>query len=263
MTARAWAFQQGILWAMEFSRVAPGGSAPDAGSVPVYLTERTLTQDVGRVVPGGSGPHVRSAPVRAAESRVPATVGPRVAADFAESGRESSEPLARAMDLPESSVVALRFETGRRCFVGRLENEIVTYGWVSQCDESVGELERDYRMRPGDAYIWDCATLPGHRGQGLYGALLNHITRTLHDEGVPRAWIGANLENVPSLRAFARAGFQPVVRVAYARLLRLRCLWLLAQPGAPAELVDCARGMLTAPYERAWRMLIVGVRPRS
>jgi GNAT superfamily N-acetyltransferase len=235
MTARAWAFQQGILWAMELSGV----------------------------VPGGSGPHARSAPVRAAESRVPAKVSPHVAAHFAEAGRESIEPLARAMDLPEPSIVARRLETGRRCFVGRRESEIVTYGWLSQCDESVGELERDYRMRPGEAYIWDCATLPDHRGEGLYGALLSHIKHTLRGEGVQRAWIGANLENEPSLRAFARAGFQPVVQVAYARLLRLRCLWLRAQPAAPAELVECARGMLTAPYERAWRVLIVGIRPRS
>jgi len=33
------------------------------------------------------------------------------------------------------------------------------------------------------------------------------------------------------------------------------------QPAAPAALVDRARGMLTEPYERAWRALIVGVRP--
>jgi GNAT superfamily N-acetyltransferase len=226
----------------------------------------------------------------------PAQLLPGVAARFAEAGPESVEPLARAMELRETSTIARRFETGRRCFVGRLSSEIVTYGWVSQCDESVGELERVYRMRPGEAYIWDCATLPGHRGEGLYGALLSHLTLTLDGEGVQRAWIGANLENQPSLRAFARVGFKPVVRVVYVRLLRLRCLWLLVQrsapaggrpkvpivpqqtgfrtavrdtggvppagPRAPAELVDCARGMLTEPYEHAWRMLILGVRPR-
>src|SRR5712691_2498240 len=122
MTARAWAFQRGILWAMDFRRVAP------------------------------------------------ALVWPQATARFAEVRRDSLEPLARAMDVRDVSEVRRRFETGRRCFAGWLDNEIVTYGWLSQTDESVGELERVYQMQPGEAYIWNCATLPRHRGQGLYSA---------------------------------------------------------------------------------------------
>jgi GNAT superfamily N-acetyltransferase len=99
--------------------------------------------------------------------------------------------------------------------VGWLGDEIVTYGWLSQRDERVGELERVYRVQPGNGYIWHCATLPTYRGQGLYSALLSHITLTLRDEGVQRAWIGANRENRPSLRAFAHVGFQPIVAVVY------------------------------------------------
>jgi len=118
-------------------------------------------------------------------------------------------------------------------------------------------------MRSGDGYIWHCATLPQHRAQGLYAALLSCMTSVLRGEGVQRVWIGANLENVASLRAFARVGFQPIVQVAYVRLLRLSCLWMRTQPSAPSDLVSGARQMLIAPHERVWRGLAFGVRPAA
>jgi GNAT superfamily N-acetyltransferase len=214
MTAQAWVFQRGVLWAMDFARVAP------------------------------------------------VSISPQVMARFAEVQRDSTAPLARAMDLRESEVVH-RLETGRRCFVGWLGDEIVTYGWLSQRDERVGELERVYRVQPGNGYIWHCATLPTYRGQGLYNALLSHITLTLRDEGAQRAWIGANRENRPSLRAFAHVGFQPIVAVVYLRLLNLCCLGFFPAPAAPHELVSAAQQMLTAPHERAWRAVAIGFRPAA
>jgi len=216
VSARPWTFQQGILWAMDF------GSAQSA----VVTAEGSL--------PAGSGRQTRIAEVLATESRVRVRVDEARPAALADLARAmyAPEPAARgslpsagftqgtargavasAAETRAQSDVARRFETGRRCFVGRLGEEIVTYGWLTIGDESVGELERNYHMQPGEAYIWDCATLPAHRGSGLYGALLSHIVQTLRAEGIRRAWIGANLDNEPSLRAFARAGFQPVVQV--------------------------------------------------
>jgi len=169
MSAPAWLFQRGVLWALDLWRGAP------------------------------------------------ARAEARISVRFAESSREDLSPLAQAMGLPESSEARRRLDTGRRCFVGWVDNSIVTYGWLTIGDEDVGELERTYRMRPGEAYIWDCATRPEWRGQGLYGALLGCINATLAREGVRRAWIGTNLENEASLKAFARSGFTPIVEVAYAR----------------------------------------------
>ena len=64
-----------------------------------------------------------------------------------------------------------------------------------------------------------------------------------------------------TLRAFARAGFVPVIEVVYARLMRLCALWMVAQRGAPPDLVATARRMLVAPHERALGALAVGIRP--
>src|SRR5437867_4312346 len=155
MSAPAWLFQRGVLWAIDFGREVPAR----------------------------------------AEARIPVR--------FAEVSGDTPSPLAQAMGLSDTFEVRHRLDTGRRCFAGWLDNSIVTYGWLSVGDEEVGELERTYRMRPGDAYIWDCATLPARRGQGLYSALLSYINLTLVSEGIQRVWIGSNLENIASLRAFA------------------------------------------------------------
>ena len=99
---------------------------------------------------------------------------------------------------------------GRRCFAARVDDRIASYGWVSRRAEWVGEMDREFHPAAGEAYIWDCATLPSYQGQRLYSALLGYAIARLRDEGCRLVWIGSNQENLPSLRGFANAGFQPV-----------------------------------------------------
>jgi GNAT superfamily N-acetyltransferase len=215
MSAPAWLFQRGVLWAIDLGPVA-------APRVEAHI------------------------PVR-----------------FAEAGRDDLSSLAQAMGLSDASEARRRLDSGRRCFAGWAGSTIATYGWVSIGDEDVGELERTYRMAAGDAYIWDCATLPNWRGQGLYSALLATINAILGGEGVRRAWIGTNVENAASLKAFARSGFHRVVEVVYARFMRLSMLWLIAQRGTPPGMFQHARQMLVAPHERLLGVVAFGIRPHA
>ncbi|HEU4783734.1 MAG TPA: GNAT family N-acetyltransferase [Ktedonobacterales bacterium] len=155
-----------------------------------------------------------------------------------------TEALASAMGLAGSTEVRRRFDAGRRCFVALVDGAIATYGWVSHGVESIGELERSFRMAPDEAYIWDCATLPPYRGQHLYGALLSHIVTTLCRDGTRRIWIGASLDNSPSIRGFASAGFQPVLTLTYLRLLGIRRVWMAGDTAASPALVTRARECL-------------------
>ena len=69
-------------------------------------------------------------------------------------------------------------------------------------DQRAGPLP--IRLAPGEVYIWDCATLPAYRGQGLYPALLAHIVKELSAEGLRRAWIGADTGSEPLKRHHPR-----------------------------------------------------------
>jgi ribosomal protein S18 acetylase RimI-like enzyme len=170
---------------------------------------------------------------------------------------ESAGELARAMAAPNSNTVVQRFTSGRRCFAARVHDRIAAYCWVSQAAECISELEREFQIPPDEAYIWDCATLPDYQGKHLYTALLTYLAARLRSEGVQRIWIGSSLDNRPSVRAFARAGFQPVITMLYLRLSNLSCAVITGDPGASETLVAGVRQRLTSRDERAWGPLLL------
>jgi GNAT superfamily N-acetyltransferase len=177
----------------------------------------------------------------------PAPAAPHGAATFGEVPWDEADALAAAMGLADPSAAWRRLADGRRCFAAWVAGEIAAYGWVSHGEESVGELERAFRLQPDAAYIWDCATLPPLRRRGLYSSLLRHIAGALRAEGKRRLWIGASRQNRPSIAGFANAGFQPVINLTYVRVLGLRHTWMIDDRAAPPGLVSEARSLLGSP----------------
>ncbi len=183
----------------------------------------------------------------------------RIPCVFGEIRPESVEALALAMGLPGPEPVCERFSGGRRCFGAWHDDRIVSYGWLSQGRECVGELEREMQMAPGEAYIWDCATLPAYRSLGLYSALLCHMTNRAREVGARRIWIGSSLSNTPSLRAFANAGFRPAIRLVYLRLFGLCFTWIKGDGAASDDVIGAARRAFSTDHEYRWRALAVGL----
>jgi ribosomal protein S18 acetylase RimI-like enzyme len=188
-----------------------------------------------------------------------APVSPRGAVVFGEVRREDAGPLAVAMGTPDAEAALQRFTAGCRCFAAWIDDRIAAYGWVSRGREWVGELEREFHMQEDEAYIWDCLTLREYRGRRLYSALLRFMLDELRAAGIRRVWIGASLDNRPSIKGFTNAEFQPIIKLTYLRLFSLRCCWVLAYPGAPDPLVAAACRLIMAEDERAFGPLIVGI----
>ena len=119
-------------------------------------------------------------------------------------------------------------------------------------EEYVGELNLRLTLLPGEAYIWDCATLPAFRRNYLYGALLVYILGELRSENLCRVWIGADFDNVASQRGIARAGFQQVADLVVARVLALRSVWVQGRPNVPDGLVAEARRAFLNNRDKVW-----------
>lgn len=177
---------------------------------------------------------------------------PRVAVTFQYAGPEAAPSLARAMGLDDLADVLKRFAAGKRCYTGSVEGVLATYGWVTLDEELIGELRLRIRLTPGEAYIWDCATLPAYRGLRLYPALLWHIINDLRAEGLRRIWIGADADNLPSQTGIVLCGFQPIVDIVLDRALAIRMSWVRGCPGAPEQLVEDARHKLLGGRHEAW-----------
>jgi GNAT superfamily N-acetyltransferase len=178
------------------------------------------------------------------DGATPVVVAPQIAASFGEVPCEAVAPLATAMGLANIHDVRRRFDAGSQCFAAWVDGKLAAYGWVSWGTECIGELECSLRMQPDEAYIWDCATLPPYRRQGLYSALLGHIATLLRAQGMRRVWIGASLRNRPSIRGFAAAGFHPAIRLTYVRVLTARMVRVSDEPDAPPSLAADARRAL-------------------
>ena len=67
---------------------------------------------------------------------------------------------------PEGDLVAARLARGCRCFAVWMDGQVAGYGWLSTGPEWIGELGLEIRPPVGEAYIWNCVTLPAHRLRG-------------------------------------------------------------------------------------------------
>jgi GNAT superfamily N-acetyltransferase len=168
-------------------------------------------------------------------------VVPRVQAQFQLLHREAEPVLASAIEPIMGTPFIKRLESGRQCYTARVDGRLAAYGWVSFTDENIGELNLRIKLLVGEAYIWDCVTLPDYRNQHLYSALLAFIVRELHARSYCRAWIGADLENVPSQRGMARAGFHHVADLLIGHTLARRQISVAGLSGVSDSIVAEAR----------------------
>jgi GNAT superfamily N-acetyltransferase len=184
--------------------------------------------------------------VRDGDTTPPVPVVPRVNAVFGEVRRAAAGALLVVMGLEDPAVVLRRFDAGCRCFAAWIDGTIVAYGWVSEGVQRIGELDRLFRLPSGDAYIWDCATLPPFRRQRLYSALLGYIVSVSRDKGTQRLWIAVAHYNRASKRGIAAAGFQPVMHLSHVRIFDRGHIWVAGYRRAPPSLVAQARRGLMA-----------------
>ena len=153
----------------------------------------------------------------------------------------SARAVAAAMG-QEGDLVAERLARGCRCFGAWLGPDVVAYGWLSASAEWIGEVELEIEPGRGEAYLWNCVTLPAHRKKGMFRALLFSIAMQAKKEGLVRLWIGSI--GAVGERAIAEAGFLQVLRIDVVSLPWLRRLTVRAADGADPDSVAAARRAL-------------------
>jgi GNAT superfamily N-acetyltransferase len=177
---------------------------------------------------------------------------PRVDVHFQRVGSESTPSLTEAMGPGSYEEVYRRFDTGKYCYTGRVDGVVATYGWVTFDQELIGELRMHIRLLPGEAYIWDCATLPEYRGLRLYPSLLWYIIGELRAQGLKRIWIGADADNKPSQVGMRMCGFQPIADFVLDYALAIHSIWIRKHTGASEQLVEDVRQAVLGVRHKAW-----------
>ncbi len=139
----------------------------------------------------------------------------------------------------ESDLVAARFARGCRCFAVVVDDRVGGYGWLSTNPEWISELQLEIHPRPGEGYVWNCATIREHRRKGIFRALLIGISEAARRDGLTRLWIGSVA--IPAEKAVGPSGFRPALRFTTATFAGFR---LLLVNGLDPDLANAARGVL-------------------
>jgi hypothetical protein len=185
------------------------------------------------------------------DQEIPALL-PRIPADFCRLTPDLGPVLASSADSISLNEIISRLESGRQCYAARVDGQIVAYGWVSFEHEDIGELNLRIKLVPGEAYIWDCATVPAFRSNLLYSALLVYILGDLRTRNICRTWIGADLDNIASQKGIARAGFYHVADLVIERVLAMRQVWVTGLQGVPESIVAEARRAFLNDRDKVW-----------
>ena len=152
----------------------------------------------------------------------------------------------------DPSVIIKRLDAGRECYAAWVGEVIAAYGWLSFDEEFVSEFNLQIRLMPGEAYIWNCATLPAYSGRRLYSGLLAYMVAELRGRPVHRVWICTDQLNAASQRGIARAGFQHAADLILSRVLAMRFVYVMGQPDVPESLVSETRRVFLDNRDNVW-----------
>lgn len=121
--------------------------------------------------------------------------------------------LAEINHLSHTEVIDRRMD-GHRPYIARIDSQPVAYGWLATSKLSIGELNINVELPPGDRYLWDFATLPDWQGRGLYPRLLQSMLAQ-EIQNAKRFWIIHAPENLPSGAGMSKAGFEFVGQLSF------------------------------------------------
>jgi GNAT superfamily N-acetyltransferase len=155
---------------------------------------------------------------------------------------DAAAEIASVMQV-ERDVVDARLARRCRCFVARLGDEVVAFGWLASGTEWIGELELEITPERDAAYIWNCATHPAHRRKGFFRCLVAGIAAQAQREGLNRLWIGT--VDIPAAKGVADVGFAPAMRFTSVWMYGVRWLRARSVDAVDPALLMSARQVLS------------------
>lgn len=123
------------------------------------------------------------------------------------------DKLVPLMQLSEQNIEK-RFRDGNEAWVVSLDNELVSFGWLSRGRVQIGELSKEIDVSKGNAYLWNFRTLEPYRGRGYYAQLLSTILDA-EEKTSERMWIISAPENLSSYHGIVKVGFKPVGEIMF------------------------------------------------
>lgn len=110
-----------------------------------------------------------------------------------------------------------RLTTRTDCYLVLEGARILHASWTTTRSAWTSELHSYICPPPGDAYVYESYTRPETRGRGIYPFALRNMCADLAVRGIERIWVGVEDDNVPSIRAITKAGFEAALELPFER----------------------------------------------
>lgn len=110
-----------------------------------------------------------------------------------------------------------RLSSTTRCFIVLEGDRIVHSSWVTLRAAWTREIRGFMTPPVGSAYVYESFTRPEVRGRGVYPFALRSISSWAASQGVDRVWVAVEAGNPASIKAVAKADFEPSFRFSYRR----------------------------------------------
>jgi hypothetical protein len=136
---------------------------------------------------------------------------------FARATPADADEYARAIGTDSPVTFTERLTDTTWCYLVRARGTIVLSTWCTTSVAWTREIRAFLAPPPGDAYVFESLTRPEVRGQGVYPFALTAIAADLGRTGIARVWIAVEAGNRASLRAVAKAGFEPHSEIRFHR----------------------------------------------
>ncbi|HVO33198.1 MAG TPA: GNAT family N-acetyltransferase [Elusimicrobiota bacterium] len=97
---------------------------------------------------------------------------------------------------------------GDICYAVMDAQRCVHYAWLTRTLRDFGSLGLRVELPAKHAWIYDCFTVPSHRGRSIFPHVLIKIVGDMHRQAAERVWVDARVSNDASIRGILKAGFE-------------------------------------------------------
>jgi ribosomal protein S18 acetylase RimI-like enzyme len=122
-------------------------------------------------------------------------------------------------DIGTDSVSTFRSRLSQttRCYLVEGDGKLLHASWATSSRAWTAEISGFISPPADDVYVYESFTRPETRGRGIYPFALWGICADLGAEGVRLVWVGVEADNVPSIRAITKAGFEEAFEFGFSR----------------------------------------------
>ena len=130
---------------------------------------------------------------------------------------EDASIYERDIGTDSRSTFRARLSESTTCYLVMVDDRAVHATWCTTAGARTREIEALLIPPAGDAYVYESYTRPEVRGRGVYPYALGQIAADLSRHAVRHVWVAVEGSNAASLRAVAKAGFEPRFAIGYRR----------------------------------------------